>query len=83
MDPIDGCTAAAHVAYYFSDNSLIFPITPSTPMAEYVDQWAAANRKNAFDQIVRVDQMNSEAGAAGALHGAACAGTLVTTFTAS
>jgi pyruvate-ferredoxin/flavodoxin oxidoreductase len=80
---MDGCNAAAHIAYYFSDNALIFPITPSTPMAEWIDQYSAAGRKNAFDQVVRVDQMNSEAGAAGALHGAVVAGSLVSTYTAS
>lgn len=83
MQPVDGNTAAAHVAYYFSDNALIFPITPSSPMAETVDQWAAQGRLNAFDQVVRVDQMNHEGGAAGALHGAILAGSLTTTYTAS
>ena len=83
MQPIDGCTAAAHVAYYFSDNAIIYPITPSSPMAEYVDAWAAQNRLNAFGQVVRVDEMNSEAGAAGALHGAILSGALTSTYTAS
>lgn len=58
--PIDGCHAAAHVSYFFSDASIIYPITPSTPMAEYVDSWAAKGRKNAFGQTLRVEEMNSE-----------------------
>lgn len=83
MDPIDGCTAAAHIAYYFSDNSIIYPITPSSPMAEVIDSWAAQGRINAFGQVVRVDEMNHEAGAIGAMHGAMLTGSLTTTFTAS
>lgn len=83
MQPIDGCTGAAHIAYYFSDNAIIYPITPSSPMAEYIDQWASQSRLNAFDQVVRVDQMNHEGGAAGALHGALQAGSLTSTYTAS
>ncbi|CAL5970181.1 Pyruvate-flavodoxin_oxidoreductase 4 [Hexamita inflata] len=81
--PIDGCTAAAHIAYYFSDNAIIYPITPSSPMAEYIDAWAATKRLNAFDQVVSVDELNSEAGAVGALHGALAAGALTTTYTSS
>ncbi|KAH0575808.1 Pyruvate-flavodoxin oxidoreductase 4 [Spironucleus salmonicida] len=83
MQPIDGCTAAAHVSYFFSDNALIFPITPSSPMAELVDAWAAQGRLNAFNQIVRIDELNHEGGAAGAVHGAVLTGSLATTYTAS
>nr|WHT24065.1 ferredoxin/flavodoxin-dependent pyruvate dehydrogenase [Giardia intestinalis] len=81
--PIDGCCAAAHVSYFFSDASVIYPITPSTPMAEYVDSWAAQGRKNAFGQVVRVEEMNSEGAAAGALHGTLSTGLLSSTYTAS
>lgn len=80
---IDGNTAAAHVAYAFSDTAAIFPITPSSPMAEVADEWAAAGRKNVFGQTVRISEMQSEAGAAGAVHGSLAAGALTTTFTAS
>nr|ABW76111.1 pyruvate:ferredoxin oxidoreductase [Retortamonas sp. Vale] len=83
FSPIDGNCAAAHTAYFFSDVSAIYPITPSSPMAEYIDSWASQGRLNAFGQIVRVEEMNSEAGAAGALHGSMCAGALTTTYTAS
>ena len=79
----DGNQAAAHIAYMFSETASIYPITPSSTMAEYVDEWAAAGRKNIFGETVRVDEMQSEAGAAGAMHGALQAGTLSTTFTAS
>ncbi len=79
----DGNQAAAHIAYMFSETAAIFPITPSSTMAEYVDEWAAAGRKNIFGETVRVDEMQSEAGAAGAMHGSLQAGTLSTTFTAS
>ncbi len=79
----DGNQAAAHIAYMFSETASIYPITPSSTMAEYVDEWAAAGRKNIFGEKVRVDEMQSEAGAAGAMHGALQAGTLSTTFTAS
>ncbi|MCD7973257.1 MAG: pyruvate:ferredoxin (flavodoxin) oxidoreductase [Candidatus Azobacteroides sp.] len=79
----DGNQAAAHIAYMFSETASIYPITPSSTMAEYVDEWAAAGRKNIFNEKVRVDEMQSEAGAAGAMHGALQAGTLSTTFTAS
>ncbi|MGI6173917.1 MAG: pyruvate:ferredoxin (flavodoxin) oxidoreductase [Christensenellales bacterium] len=80
---IDGNTAASHIAYAFSDVAAIYPITPSSPMAEVADEWAAAGRKNLFGQVVRVAEMQSEAGAAGAVHGALAAGALTTTFTAS
>ena len=79
----DGNQAAAHIAYMFSETASIYPITPSSTMAEYVDEWAAGGRKNIFGETVRVDEMQSEAGAAGAMHGALQAGTLSTTFTAS
>ncbi|MEL7609187.1 MAG: pyruvate:ferredoxin (flavodoxin) oxidoreductase [Bacillota bacterium] len=80
---IDGNTAAAHVAYAFSDVAAIYPITPSSPMAEVADEWAAAGRKNLFGQQVRIAEMQSEGGAAGAVHGSLAAGALTTTFTAS
>ncbi|WP_373598823.1 pyruvate:ferredoxin (flavodoxin) oxidoreductase [Paraclostridium bifermentans] len=80
---IDGNTAAAHVAYAFTDVAAIFPITPSSTMAEVVDEWAAQGRKNIFGQEVSVVEMQSEAGAAGAFHGSLQAGALTTTFTAS
>ncbi|MHB1314027.1 MAG: pyruvate:ferredoxin (flavodoxin) oxidoreductase [Christensenellales bacterium] len=80
---IDGNTAAAHVAYAFSDVASIYPITPSSPMAEMCDEWAAYGRKNLFGQKMRIAEMQSEAGAAGALHGSLVAGALTTTFTAS
>ena len=79
----DGNAAAAHVAYMFSEVSCIYPITPSSPMAEYVDEWAAKGRKNLFGETVRVMEMQSEAGAAGAVHGSLQAGALTTTYTAS
>ena len=80
---IDGNTAAAHVAYAFSEVAAIYPITPSSPMAENADEWAAAGRINMFGQKLRLAEMESEAGAAGAVHGALKAGALTTTFTAS
>ena len=80
---VDGNTAVSHVAYAFSDVAAIYPITPSSPMAEVADEWAAAGRKNLFGQFVRVAEMQSEAGAAGAVHGSLAAGALTTTFTAS
>jgi pyruvate-ferredoxin/flavodoxin oxidoreductase len=80
---IDGNTAAAHVAYAFSDVAAIYPITPSSPMGESADEWAAQGRKNMWGQTVRVVEMQSEAGAAGAVHGSLAAGALTTTFTAS
>jgi len=79
----DGNQAAAHIAYMFSEVAAIYPITPSSTMAEYVDEWAAAGRKNIFNEKPVVEEMQSEAGAAGAMHGALQAGTLSTTFTAS
>lgn len=83
MKSIDGNTAAAHIAYAFSDVAVIYPITPSSPMAEEVDVWAAHGRKNLFNQILKVQEMQSEGGAAGAVHGALSAGACATTFTAS
>ncbi len=80
---MDGNQAAAHVSYAFTEVSGIYPITPSSPMADYVDQWAAAGRKNIFGSTVQVVEMESEAGAAGAVHGSLAAGALTTTFTAS
>ena len=80
---IDGNTAAAHVAYAFSDVSAVYPITPSTPMGETADEWAAVGRKNLFGQPIRMAELQSEAGAAGAVHGSLAAGALTTTFTAS
>lgn len=79
----DGNAAAAHIAYMFSEVSCIYPITPSSPMAENVDEWAAKGRKNMFGETVRVIEMQSEAGAAGAVHGSLQAGALTTTYTAS
>ena len=79
----DGNTAAAHVSYMFTEVAAIYPITPSSPMAEHVDEWAAKGRKNLFGQTVSVQEMESEGGAAGALHGSLQAGALTTTFTAS
>lgn len=83
MKTMDGNGAAAHVAYAFTDVAGIYPITPSSTMAEYVDQWSADGRKNIFGQTVRVAEMQSEAGAAGTVHGSLAAGALTTTFTAS
>ena len=80
---IDGNTAAAHVAYAFSDVAAIYPITPSSPMAEYSEQWASMGRENLWGRKVDVMEMQSEAGAAGAVHGSLVAGALTTTFTAS
>ncbi len=83
MMSIDGNTAATHVAYAFSDVAAIYPITPSSTMGEIADAWAAHGRKNLFGQVLQVSEMQSEAGAAGAVHGALVAGALTTTFTAS
>ena len=80
---MDGNTAAAHVAYAYTEVAGIYPITPSSPMADYVDQWSAAGRKNIFGSTVKVVEMESEAGAAGTVHGSLAAGALTTTFTAS
>ncbi len=79
----DGNYAASHVAYMFSEVSCIYPITPSSTMAEYIDEWAAYGRKNIFGETVKVEEMQSEGGAAGALHGALQAGALASTYTAS
>ena len=79
----DGNQAAAHIAYMFSEVAAIYPITPSSTMAEYVDEWAAQGRKNLFGETVMVQEMQSEGGAAGALHGSLQAGALTNTFTAS
>ncbi len=83
MVTIDGNTAAAHIAYAFSEVAAIYPITPSSPMGENADSWASMGRKNVFGKKVDVIEMQSEAGAAGAVHGALSAGALTTTFTAS
>jgi pyruvate-ferredoxin/flavodoxin oxidoreductase len=80
---MDGNTAATHVAYAFSDVAAIYPITPSSSMGELADEWAANDRKNIFGQVVDVIEMQSEAGASGAVHGALSAGAFTTTFTAS
>ncbi|MDE7430934.1 MAG: pyruvate:ferredoxin (flavodoxin) oxidoreductase [Lachnospiraceae bacterium] len=80
---MDGNTAAAHVAYAYTDVAAIYPITPSSPMADYVDQWAAAGQENIFGNTVKVSEMQSEAGAAGTVHGSLAAGAITTTFTAS
>ncbi|MBB6218817.1 pyruvate-ferredoxin/flavodoxin oxidoreductase [Anaerosolibacter carboniphilus] len=83
MKTMDGNTAAAYVSYAFTDVAAIYPITPSSNMAEFVDEWAAHGQKNIFGQEVQVTEMQSEAGAAGAVHGSLAAGALTTTFTAS
>ena len=80
---MDGNTAAAHVAYAYTDVAAIYPITPSSPMADYVDQWSAAGQDNIFGNQVKVVEMQSEAGAAGTVHGSLAAGAITTTFTAS
>ena len=80
---MDGNTAAAHVAYAYTEVAGIYPITPSSPMADMVDQWSAAGQKNIFGSTVKVVEMESEAGAAGTVHGSLAAGALTTTFTAS
>jgi pyruvate-ferredoxin/flavodoxin oxidoreductase len=83
MKTIDGNTAAAHVAYAMSDVATIYPITPSSPIGEIADEWAASGRKNIFDQPMTVRQLQSEAGAAASVHGSLAAGALTSTFTAS
>ena len=83
MMTMDGNNAAAHVAYAFTEVAAIYPITPSSTMAEYADVWASQGRKNIFGQIVKVSEMQSEGAAAGAVHGSLAAGVLTTTFTAS
>ena len=80
---MDGNTAAAHVSYAFSEVAAIYPSTPSSGMAELADQWAAAGRKNIFGQTMKVVEMQSEGGAAGAVHGSLLAGALTTSYTAS
>ncbi len=79
----DGNQAAAHISYMFTEVAAIYPITPSSTMAEHVDEWAAAGRKNIFGETVMVQEMQSEGGAAGAVHGSLQAGALTTTYTAS
>ena len=83
LKTMDGNTAAAHVAYAFSEVAAIYPITPSSPMAESMDEWASDDRKNIFGEKVNIIEMQSEGGAAGAVHGAASAGSFTSTFTAS
>ncbi|MBM7833616.1 pyruvate:ferredoxin (flavodoxin) oxidoreductase [Clostridium sardiniense] len=83
MKTMDGNTAAAHISYAFTEVAAIYPITPSSPMAEHVDEWVAQGKKNIFGQPVKVMEMQSEAGAAGAVHGSLQAGALTTTYTAS
>ncbi len=83
LKTMDGNNAAAHVAYAFTDVAAIYPITPSSVMAEHIDEWSAAGRKNLFGQTVKVAEMQSEGGAAGAVHGSLMSGALTTTFTAS
>ncbi len=83
MKTMDGNTAAAYVSYAFTDIAAIYPITPSSPMAEAVDEWAAKGQKNIFGQTVKVQEMQSEGGAAGAVHGSLQSGALTTTYTAS
>ncbi len=83
MKTMDGNTAAAHISYGFTEVAAIYPITPSSPMPEHIDEWAANGRKNLFGHTVQVVEMQSEAGAAGAVHGSLQSGALTTTFTAS
>ena len=83
MKTMDGNNAAAHVSYAFTDVAAIYPITPSSVMAEVSDEWAAQGKKNIFGQTVKLVEMQSEAGAAGAVHGSLAAGALTTTYTAS
>lgn len=83
MKTMDGNTAAAHVSYAFTDVAAIYPITPSSPMAELIDEWSAQGRKNIFGQEVKVVEMQSEGGAAGTIHGSLAAGALTSTYTAS
>ena len=83
MKTMDGNTATAHIAYALSETAAIYPITPSSTMGEVADEWAAQGRKNIFGEVVKIRQMQSEAGAAGAVHGALAAGALTSTYTAS
>ena len=78
-----GNEATAYIAYALSENSFIFPITPSSPMGEYMDLWKTYGKKNIWDKVVSVNMMQSEAGAAGAVHGSIAAGSLTSTFTCS
>ena len=80
---MDGNTATAHCAYAFTEVACIYPITPSSPMAEVIDTWSTEGRKNIFDSTVKVVEMQSESGAAGTVHGSLQSGALTTTFTAS
>jgi len=80
---MDGNQAAAHASYAFTDVAAIYPITPSSPMAEHTDEWATQGLKNIFGHTVQITEMQSEAGAAGAVHGSLVAGALTTTYTAS
>ena len=82
-ETMDGNQAAAYASYAFTEVAAIYPITPSSPMAESVDEWSAKNIKNIFGQKVKVAEMQSEAGAAGAMHGSLATGALTTTYTAS
>ena len=79
----DGNTAVANIAYLFSEHAAIYPITPSSPMAENIDEWAAHGKKNLWGELVKVTEMQSEAGASGTVHGSLQAGVLTTTYTAS
>ena len=83
MKTMDGNQAAAHISYGFTEVAAIYPITPSSPMPEHVDEWAANGRKNVFGHTVKVVEMQSEAGAAGAVHGSLQAGALTTTYTSA
>ena len=83
MQTMDGNTAAAHISYAFTDVAAVYPITPSTNMAEHADEWSAQGRKNIFGQTMKIVEMQSEGGAAGAVHGSLHAGALTTTYTAS
>ena len=83
LKTMDGNAAAAHVAYAFSEVAAIYPITPSSPMAENMDEWVSQDRTNVFGEQVKIIEMESEAGAAGAVHGAVVTGSYTSTFTAS
>lgn len=83
LKTMDGNMAAAHVAYAFTEVAAIYPITPSSPMAENMDEWVSEGRKNIFGEPVKIVEMESEAGAAGAVHGSISTGSLTSTFTAS
>ena len=83
MKTMDGNTAAAYTSYAFTDVAAIYPITPSSPMAEVSDEWASQGKKNIFGQTVKIMEMQSEAGASGAVHGSLASGALTTTYTAS